>query len=115
MIRQGEIYLYSDPSIPPHPVVVVSREELNRGDRVVAAIITSAKFAVRSQLANCVVLTAGEFGLTKNCVVQCETLFNAPLVHLDVATGPIGMLDDAAMRDVIRAVGFVMDSDCEPV
>ena len=69
MIEQGEIYLYTDPSIPPHPVVVVSREELNRGDRVVAAIITSAKFAVRSTFANCVVLKAGQFGMTKNCVV----------------------------------------------
>ena len=64
MIQQGEIYDYSDPSIPPHPVVVLSREELNRGDRVVAAIITSKKFAARSKLANCVVLKAGQFGMT---------------------------------------------------
>jgi mRNA-degrading endonuclease toxin of MazEF toxin-antitoxin module len=115
MIEQGEIYLYSDPSIPPHPVVVVSREELNRGDRVVAAIITSAKFAVRSTLANCVVLKAGQFGMTKDCVVQAETLFNAPLLHVDLATGPIGKLDDVTLREVIKAVGYVMDSDCEPV
>lgn len=72
MIQQGEIYDYSDPAIPPHPVIVISREELNRGDRVVAAIITSAKFSVRSKLANCVVLKAGQFGMTKDCVVQGE-------------------------------------------
>jgi mRNA-degrading endonuclease toxin of MazEF toxin-antitoxin module len=115
MIGQGEIYLYSDPSIPPHPVLVVSREELNRGDRVVAAVITSTKFGVRSQLANCVVLRAGQFGITKDCVVQGESLFNAPLLHLDLATGPIGKLDDMTMRDVIKAVGYVMESDCEPI
>src|SRR5262245_1362173 len=114
MIEPGEIYFYSDPSIPPHPVVVISREELNRGDRVVAAVITSAKFAVRSTLPNCVPLRAGQFGLTKDCVVQGESLFNAPLVNLDMASGPVGKLDDVTMRDVVKAVGYVMDSDCEP-
>ncbi len=114
MIQQDEIYLYSDPRIPPHPVVVVSREELNRGDRAVAAIITSAKFAVRSKLANCVALKAGQFGMSKDCVVQGESLFNAPTLHIDLATGPIGKLDDLTLREVVRAVGYVMDSDCEP-
>ena len=95
-------------------MVVVSREELNRGDRVVAAIITSAKFAVRSKLANCVALKAGQFGMSKDCVVQGESLFNAPTLHIDLATGPIGKLDDLTLREVVRAVGYVMDSDCEP-
>ncbi|HVS37101.1 MAG TPA: type II toxin-antitoxin system PemK/MazF family toxin [Gemmataceae bacterium] len=114
MIQQGEIYLYSDPRIPPHPVVVVSREELNCGDRVVAAVITSAKFAVRSKLANRVALKAGHFGMTKDCVIQEESLFNAPTLHMDPATGPIGKLDDVTLREVVRAVGYVMDSDCVP-
>jgi mRNA-degrading endonuclease toxin of MazEF toxin-antitoxin module len=76
MIRQGEIYFYSDPRIPLHPGVVVSREELNRGDRVVVAIVTSSRFAVRSNLPNCVPIKAGSFGLTKDCVVQGESIFN---------------------------------------
>lgn len=114
MIEQGEIYSYTDPSIPPHPVVVVSREALNRGDRVVAAILTSAKYAIRSKLPNCVPLKAGQFGLTKDCVVQAESLFNAATLHLDLASGPIGRLDGAALRDVIQAIGYVMDADCEP-
>ena len=78
MIERGQIYLYSDPNIPPHPIVVISREELNRGDRVVAGVITSAKFGIRSKLSNCVVVNAGQFGLAKDCVVQGESLFNAP-------------------------------------
>jgi mRNA-degrading endonuclease toxin of MazEF toxin-antitoxin module len=114
MIEPGEIYLYADPSIPPHPIVVVSREDLNRGDRVVAVIITSTKFAVRSPLANCVVLKAGQFGMTKDCVVQGESLFNAVVLHMDLAVGPIGKLDDLTMRDIIKAIGYVLESDCEP-
>jgi mRNA-degrading endonuclease toxin of MazEF toxin-antitoxin module len=114
MIQQGEIYDYSDPTIPPHPVLVVSREELNRGDRVVAVIITSKKFAVRSLLANCVALRAGQFGMTKDCVVQGETVFAAPLIHLNLTAGPVGKLDDLTMREVVKAIGYVLDSDCEP-
>jgi mRNA-degrading endonuclease toxin of MazEF toxin-antitoxin module len=114
MIQQGEIYEFSDPNIPPHPVVVLSREELNRGDRVVAAIITSKKFAARSKLANCVVLKAGQFGMTMDCVVQVETVFNAPLMNLDLAPGPVGKLDDLTMRELIKALGHVFDSACEP-
>jgi mRNA-degrading endonuclease toxin of MazEF toxin-antitoxin module len=114
MIEPGEIDLYADPSIPPPPVLVVSREDLNWGDRVVAAIITSAKFAVRSTLANCVVLKAGQFGMTKDCVVQGESVFNAMTMHLDLAAGPVGKLDDLTMREVIKAIGDVLDSDCEP-
>jgi mRNA-degrading endonuclease toxin of MazEF toxin-antitoxin module len=114
MINPGEIYMAQFPAIPAHPVVVVSREDLNRGNTVVAAIITSAKFALRSTLPNCVPLRAGQFGLTKDCVVQGETVFNAEVADLDLAAGPIGTLDDITMRDVIRAIGYVMDSDCEP-
>jgi mRNA-degrading endonuclease toxin of MazEF toxin-antitoxin module len=114
MIEPGDIYWYSDPAIAPHRVVVVSREELNRGNKIVAAIITSQRFSVRSRLANCVVLRAGQFGVTKDCVVQAETVFNAETVHLDLAGGPIGKLDDLTLRDVIKAIGYVMDSDCEP-
>ncbi len=49
MISPGEIYLaHTDGGI--RPVVVVSREELNRGNWVVAALITSTRFSLRSTL-----------------------------------------------------------------
>jgi len=42
------------------------------------------------------------------CVAQCEN------VLFDEVTGPIGILDDVSMRDVINAIGYVVESDCEP-
>jgi hypothetical protein len=33
---------------------------------------------------------------------------------VDVTSGPIGKLDDPALRSVIKAIGHVLDSDCEP-
>jgi mRNA-degrading endonuclease toxin of MazEF toxin-antitoxin module len=95
-----------------HPVVVVSREELNRGDRVVAVLCTSQKFAVRSVLPHCVPLRAGQFGLGKDCVAQCENIFLVAKDSLDAT--PIGALSDVVFRDVIKAIGHVFDSDCEP-
>ena len=114
MILPGEIYLADVPPGQQHPVVVVSREDLNRGAYVVAALITSKRFAVRSTLANCVPLKAGQFGMTQDCVVQGETTGPIRQDALDLTLGPISTLDDLTLREVIRAIGYVMDSDCEP-
>lgn len=115
MIRPGEIYMADLDEATPHPVLIVSREELNRGRTVIAALITSARFGVRSTLSNCVPFQAGQFGLTKNCVAQCENLLTLDVGQLDLPAGPLGCLDEVTMRDVIRAVGYVMDADCEPL
>ncbi len=114
MIEPGEIYLADIPPGQRHAVVVVSREELNRGDYLVAALITSKNFAVRSRLANCLVLRAGQFGMQKDCVVQGETAGPVEKTLIDLPSGPIGKLDDMTLRDVIRAIGYVLDADCEP-
>ena len=45
MIRPGEIYFTNLGEAGPHPVLVVSRELLNRGNTVVAVLITSARFS----------------------------------------------------------------------
>lgn len=114
MITPGELYWADFEDVPPHPVVVVSREELNRGDSVVAVLITSAHFERRSRLPNCVPIAAGSFGLGKDCVAQAETIFSIRKAHLDLDAGPIGMLDEETFRALIRAIGHVLRSDCEP-
>ncbi len=111
-MNPGEIYLADLGGATPHPVIVVSKEELNRGNRVVAVLVTSQRFAIRSKLAHCVAFRAGQFGFTKDCVAQCENTF---LVAKDsLHSEPMGVLDEVAMRDVIKAIGVVIDSDCEP-
>lgn len=51
-MEPGEIYLADFLEAGPHPVIVVSREELNRGHYALVVVCTSARFAVRSQRAN---------------------------------------------------------------
>jgi len=114
MIRPGQVYMADFAEAGPHPVIVLSREELNRGRYALVVVCTSARFAVRSQLPNCVPFRGDDFGFTADCVAQCENLLSIELSQLDLADGPLGMLDDMAFRDVIKAIGYVMDSDCEP-
>ena len=63
-MQSGEISMAAFGPAGPHPVIVVSREELNRGHYALVVVCTSARFATRSKLANCVPFQAGEFGFT---------------------------------------------------
>ena len=114
MIYPGEIYMAEFESLVEHPVIIVSREDLNRGNYALVVLCTSSRFAARSKLATCVPFRAGTFGFTKDCVAQCENMFAVSIANLDLVTGPIGVLDDIALRDVIQAIGKVIGSDCEP-
>lgn len=113
MIRPGEIYL-ADTDAGRRPAIIVSQEELNRGRWAVAVLVTSTRFDARANQPNCVPFRAGEFGLTKDCVAQAEAITYLAVDDLDPGAGPIGVLDEARLRDLIRAVGRMMGSDCEP-
>ena len=115
MIEPGEIYLADFAEAGPHPVIVVSREELNRGRYALVVVCTSARFTARSRLPNCVPFQAGQFGFTADCVAQCENVLSIDKTQLDLDAGPIGVLDAGVLRDVIKAIGYVLESDCEPV
>ena len=99
----------------PHPVIVVSREELNRGRYALAVVCTSAGFAVRSKLSNCVPFRAGDFGFTVDCVAQCENILSIDQAQLDLAAGPMGTVVETAFQKVIKAIGYVIKSDCKPL
>jgi mRNA-degrading endonuclease toxin of MazEF toxin-antitoxin module len=114
-MEPGEIYTADFGGAGPHPVIVVSRGELNRGNYALVVVCTSARFAVRSTLPNCVPFRAGEFGFTADCVAQCENMLSIDKAQIDLTVGPTGVLDDAALRDVIKAIGNVIESDCEPI
>ncbi len=82
---------------------------------MLAVVCTSARFGVRSTLPNCVPFRAGQYGFTADCVAQCENILSVELAQIDLSAGPLGVLDELALRDVIKAIGYVIESDCEPV
>ncbi len=115
MIEPGEIYMADFGAAGPHPVIVISREELNRGHYALVVVCTSARFATRSKLANCVPFQAGEFGFTVACVAQCENMLSIDKGQLDLTEGIMGKLDETSMQKVIKAIGYVIKSDCTPL
>ena len=115
MIRPGEIYMADFGPAGPHPVIVTSRENLNRGRYTLVVPCTSSRFAVRSKLSNCVPFRAGEFGFTVDCVAQCENMLSIDQAQLNLAAGTTGVLDSVTLRNVVRAIGYVIESNCEPL
>ena len=111
MIRPGEIRFADFDEMGPHPIVVVSREESNRGRWVAAVPITSKRFDERSQQPHYVAFRAGQFGLSKDRVAQAESLFS---IRREDLGEPIGTLDEERWRDLVKAIGNMMGSDCEP-
>lgn len=87
---------------------------MNRGRYALVVVRTSARFAVRRARPNCVPFQAGQFGFTTDCVAQCDNILSMEKSQFDLAAGPIGLLDKIAMRAIIKAIGHVLDSDCEP-
>lgn len=78
-------------------------------------LCTSTRFAVRSKLPHCVPFLVGQFGFTKDCVAQCEAILFVEKTRVDLSQGPVGILDEVALRDLTRAIGHVIEADCEPV
>jgi mRNA-degrading endonuclease toxin of MazEF toxin-antitoxin module len=113
-MKPGDVYLADLYEAGFRPIIIVSRESLNRGGYVVAVPITSAHFDRRSRLQNCVPLPAGHCGMTKDSVAQCEAILSVERSQIDVGRGVIGTLDEETLRALVRAIGYVIDSDCEP-
>src|SRR5690242_6872983 len=113
-MNPGEVYMADFDVAGRHPVIIVSREELNRGRYVLVVVCTSARYSLRKILPHCVPFQAGEFGFTVDCVAQCENMLSMEKTDIDLAGGPMGVLDDARMREIIKTIGYVLDSDCEP-
>jgi mRNA-degrading endonuclease toxin of MazEF toxin-antitoxin module len=68
----GEIHLADVFEGGLRPVVVVSREELNRGDLCLAVPITTSRVAERRGFANYVFLQSGTGGLRADSVAVCH-------------------------------------------
>ena len=113
MIRQGEIYMIDFVAAFRRPGVVVSHDRFNNGHSVLVVPITSAGVERRSRYSNCVPLPAGRHGLRLDSVATAE---NTTLVETGVLIGPpIGRLPAEVVREVVKAIGVVLDADCEPL
>ena len=112
-ITPGQVYwsVHRDKS---HPVVVVSRDSLNLGTRVVVVPLTTARLEERRSLKNCVYLDPRKHGVPKPCVAHTEAIASIPTDELTVDQGPITTINDETMRELVRAIGYMFGAECEP-
>ena len=109
----GEVYWANLPG-GKHLAIVVSRVSLNEGNHVTVVPVTSKNFASRSRFPNCVAFNAGEACFKTNCVAKAENLVTVDIELLDTNNGAEGYIKDDRMREVIRAIGYVIEAECEP-
>ena len=112
--HQGEIYEVNGIDERLRPVVVVSREELNRGYYVVCVPFTTKRLETRRNLENYVEFQAGEFGLTRNCVAQSELITVIEKTELDLSAGPRGTIQGKKLERLIKAIGYTLSANCRP-
>lgn len=113
-LRPGDIFLAFDGTGNRRPFVVVSREELNRGNYFLAVPFTSTNLSTRQALPNCVFFPRGAFGLSKDCVAQADALTQLRVIDLIQPPVPIGTLSPAVFKQLIVAIGYTLESDCQP-
>ncbi|MCI0343420.1 MAG: type II toxin-antitoxin system PemK/MazF family toxin [Planctomycetales bacterium] len=108
----GEVFWATVEGRPKRPWVVISRESLNRGAYVLALSCTTARMAERRELPNCVTLSRGDGGVTKDCVVQAELC--TCVLREELEAEPLGRLPEARWREPVRALGYDFGASCEP-
>lgn len=114
-MKPGEVYWPDLPDAGPHLTIVVSRESLNRGNRVQAVPVTSRHFDRRSRMPTCVPFQAGEHGFVSDCVAQCDAVGPIPTtIIMDPQAGCVFQLPEEVFREIILAIGYSLDSICEP-
>ena len=52
--------------------------------------------------------------MTEDCVAQCELVSIVPTQSIEIASGPIATISDDVLRSIIRAIGYVIEAECEP-
>jgi mRNA-degrading endonuclease toxin of MazEF toxin-antitoxin module len=92
-------------------VIVVSREALNRGGYAVVVPTTSSGVQQRRNLPNTVYFSAGDYGFDRDCVAQAELI--AAVEREDMDGNPVGELGGEDFRTLLKAIGYVIQCDCE--
>jgi mRNA interferase MazF len=100
-VAPGEIYVADIFEGGTRPVIVVSREQLNRGDLYLAVPITSSRVQERKRYANYVYLPAGSGGLREDSVAVTHLV--QPVRGKALLTR-WGQLSDATMAQVLLGI-----------
>ncbi|HEX7380253.1 MAG TPA: type II toxin-antitoxin system PemK/MazF family toxin [Pirellulales bacterium] len=111
-MERGQVFLLNpDADGKQRPMVVVSRDELNRGHSVIVMPCYSQQLDKRSKLRYCVFLEAGEGGLDKDCVVKADEIATLDKTRFDATRGALGRLKPKRMAEIAAALRYVVRDD----
>jgi len=105
-IAPGEIHLADIFEGGTRPVIIVSREQLNRGGLYLAVPVTSARVEERRRYANYVFLPAGAGGLRDDSVAVTHLV---QPVRSEMLREKWGQLSDALMQQVLVGIAWSID------
>jgi mRNA-degrading endonuclease toxin of MazEF toxin-antitoxin module len=107
--QRGEIWqLKADKVGKPRRILIVSRNELNGGDNVVAVPFFGSQVLRRQSYKSCVFFAEGDFGLEKDCVAKTDDVSLVAIRTIDKAAGILGVVDDERMSLVESALAFTL-------
>jgi mRNA-degrading endonuclease toxin of MazEF toxin-antitoxin module len=90
------------------PIVIVSHNTLNGGHSVVAVPFYSQQLAKRKTQPWCAFFSAGEGGLTVDCVAKADEIALIDKTDIDLAKGLIGAFDPAQMARLEAAIRWAL-------
>jgi mRNA-degrading endonuclease toxin of MazEF toxin-antitoxin module len=99
----GEVYLADIFDGGKRPIVIVSREKLNRGGVYLAVPVTSSRVEERRAYANYVFLPAGAAGLQVGSVAVAHLV---QPVRADALKERWGTLPEASLQQVLVAIAW---------
>jgi mRNA-degrading endonuclease toxin of MazEF toxin-antitoxin module len=113
-VQRGDVFYAPFGEGKPRPVVVVSRDDLNRGGSVVVVPFTTQKVDNRRSLPWCVFFPAGESGLAYDCVAKTDEIAHVTITDLDWRRGRTGRLLAPRMNEIVRAIRYtIRDADLQ--
>ena len=114
-MKRGEIHRVKADRIgagkPGRRVLVVSREELNRGYEVTIVPFNGSDFANKSKKPFCVPFNCGEFGLVKDCVAKCDEINRIYKNDLVTPSSPVGEISEDKLAEVLSAINWCLKSE----
>ncbi len=111
--RQGSVWRVDIPTDTKQgrPVIVVSREEMNRGKDVLIVPTYTSNLSAKRGRPSYVFLPRGTGGLPEDCVAQTA---HAHTVEVSELRDEMGVLDSSYVGQIVRALGWVMQAECRP-
>lgn len=101
----GELYyLKRDSADKRRPIVIMSREELNRGYTVLAIPCSASHVEKKRKRQSCAFFQKGEGGLRFDSVAMADKIALVEKSEILLSGGPIGMFNDNQMQRIFAAL-----------